>query len=46
MPEIIASKGLALSDDISIILKQLLNRPIDPVDHFDAEKIFNPSRVY
>lgn len=46
VPEIITSKGLALSDDISIILKQLLNKPIDPVDHFDTEKIFNPSRVY
>lgn len=46
VPREIAKKSLAIQDDLAVTLKQLLGKPTDGIQAFDADKAFNPSRVY
>ena len=42
----IAKKSLAVSEDIAIVLNQLLGKSTDGIKAFNANEAFNPSRVY
>lgn len=46
IPKEIASKSLAVKDDIAVVLKQLLGKTIDAAKCAGKADIFNPSRVY
>ncbi|MGL4993532.1 MAG: NAD-dependent protein deacetylase [Bacteroidales bacterium] len=46
VPKQIASKSLAIDDDIAITLRHLLGKPIDDLIKLKSDVIFNPSRVY
>lgn len=46
VPKEIARKSLAVNENIAIVLKQLLGKPVGNVKQIDSTNIFNPSRVY
>ena len=46
VPKEIAKKSLAISDDIAIILKQLLSKSTAGMKEFNVKEAFNPARVY
>lgn len=46
IPKEIATKSLAVNDDIAITLKQLLGESVIGMKGFNAKDAFNPSRVY
>ena len=44
IPKEIAAKSLGIDDDINLVLKKILGKP---VDHIKTDsKIFNPKRIY
>ena len=46
VPKEIAKKSLAISDDIAIILKQLLSKSTAGMKEFNVKEAFNPARIY
>lgn len=46
IPKEIASKSIAINDDIAVTLRHLLGRPTDDLKGHDPNDIFDSSKIY
>lgn len=46
VPKEIAHKSMAVKEDIGVVLRQLLDKPVNKKHTSDPRPLFNPSRVY
>lgn len=46
IPKEIANRSIALNDDIAVVLKLLLGKPVENISDSTKKEIFNPSRIY